>query len=65
MKKLQAELDEAITDCKALPDMNVLQGLPYFSAFMKEGSFPLLGVNLVLFLINISFSRFTGIYSCS
>ena len=48
MKKLQAELDEAIPDCKALPDMNVLQSLPYFSAFMKEGTFSLFDVNLVI-----------------
>ncbi|KIM38750.1 hypothetical protein M413DRAFT_75635 [Hebeloma cylindrosporum] len=37
MKKLQAELDEAIPDCKVLPDMNVLHALPYLTAFMKEG----------------------------
>ncbi|KAF8178037.1 cytochrome P450 [Pholiota molesta] len=37
MKKLQAEIDEAITDCKTLPDISVLQQLPYLSAFMKEG----------------------------
>ena len=49
MKKLQAELDEAIPDCKVLPDMNVLQALPYFSAFMKEGTFSLPDVNPILF----------------
>lgn len=38
MKKLQAEIDEAITDCKTLPDISVLQQLPYLSAFMKEGT---------------------------
>ncbi|KAF8801579.1 cytochrome P450 [Phlegmacium glaucopus] len=37
MKKLQAELDEAMTDPKVLPDISVLQELPYLSAFMKEG----------------------------
>ena len=37
MKKLQAELDEAIPDFKVLPDIIVLQDLPYFSAFIKEG----------------------------
>lgn len=37
MKKLQAELDEAIPDAKVLPDISVLQELPYLSAFMKEG----------------------------
>jgi len=37
MKKLQAELDEAISDSKVLPDISVLQELPYLSAFLKEG----------------------------
>ncbi|KAF8967495.1 cytochrome P450 [Flammula alnicola] len=37
MKKLQAEIDEAMPDCKVLPDISVLQELPYLSAFMKEG----------------------------
>ena len=37
MKKLQAELDEVMTDSKVLPDISVLQELPYLSAFMKEG----------------------------
>lgn len=37
MKRLQAELDEAITDPKVLPDITVLQELPYLSAFIKEG----------------------------
>jgi cytochrome P450 len=37
MKKLQAELDEAMTDSKVLPDISVLQQLPYLNAFMKEG----------------------------
>ncbi len=37
MKKLQAELDEAISDSKALPDINSLQQLPYLGAFLKEG----------------------------
>ncbi|KAH9482159.1 Cytochrome P450 monooxygenase cypX [Psilocybe cubensis] len=37
MKKLQCELDEAIPDSKVLPEMAVLQDLPYLSAFMKEG----------------------------
>ena len=49
MKKLQAELDEAIPDCKVLPDMNILQGLSYFSAFMKEGTLSLPDVKLVRF----------------
>ncbi|KAJ3506033.1 hypothetical protein NLJ89_g7099 [Agrocybe chaxingu] len=37
MKKLQAELDDAMPDSKVLPDITVLQELPYFSAFLKEG----------------------------
>lgn len=37
MKRLQAELDEAIPDCKVLPDLAMLQQLPYLNAFMKEG----------------------------
>ncbi|KAF4619446.1 hypothetical protein D9613_004739 [Agrocybe pediades] len=37
MKKLQAELDEAIPDAKILPDLAMLQQLPYLNAFMEEG----------------------------
>jgi cytochrome P450 len=37
MKKLQAELDEAMFDSKVLPDISILQELPYLSAFMNEG----------------------------
>ena len=37
MKKLQAELDEVMTDPKVLPDITVLQQLPYLSAFINEG----------------------------
>ncbi|KAF9035857.1 cytochrome P450 [Panaeolus papilionaceus] len=37
MKKLQAELDEAVPDAKILPDLSVLQELPFLSAFLKEG----------------------------
>lgn len=40
MKKLQAELDEAMPDSKVLPDMAFLQELPYLNAFMKEGQHP-------------------------
>jgi hypothetical protein len=38
MKKLQAEMDEAMADAKVVPDISVLQELPYLSAFMKEGT---------------------------
>lgn len=38
MKKLQAEIDEAMVDAKVVPDISVLQELPYLSAFMKEGT---------------------------
>ena len=37
IKKLQVELDEAMTDSRVLPDISVLQQLPYLNAFMKEG----------------------------
>ncbi|KAF9254261.1 cytochrome P450 [Marasmius fiardii PR-910] len=36
-KKLQAELDEAMHDSKVIPDISVLQELPYLNAFIKEG----------------------------
>lgn len=36
--KLQAELDTVMPDCKTLPDITILQNLPYLSAFVKEGS---------------------------
>ncbi|KAG6888517.1 hypothetical protein C0995_007760 [Termitomyces sp. Mi166 len=37
MKKLQAEVDEAMPDAAIIPDISVLQELPYLSAFIKEG----------------------------
>ena len=37
MRRLQAELDEAMPDRKVLPDGNVLANLPYLGAFIKEG----------------------------
>ncbi|KAG5642970.1 hypothetical protein DXG03_001818 [Asterophora parasitica] len=37
MKKLQAELDEAMPDAGVIPDLSVLQELPYLNAFIKEG----------------------------
>ncbi|KAK7453494.1 hypothetical protein VKT23_011771 [Stygiomarasmius scandens] len=38
-KKLQAELDDVMHDPKAIPDISVLQDLPYLNAFIKEGAF--------------------------
>ncbi|KAG6830124.1 hypothetical protein H0H87_009094 [Tephrocybe sp. NHM501043] len=37
MKKLQAELDEALPDAAVIPDISALQELPYLNAFIKEG----------------------------
>ncbi|GLB34339.1 putative cytochrome P450 [Lyophyllum shimeji] len=37
MKKLQAELDEAMPDAGVIPDLSVLHELPYLNAFFKEG----------------------------
>jgi hypothetical protein len=37
MRKLQAELDTAIPDAHSIPDISVLQKLPYLNAFIKEG----------------------------
>jgi len=37
MKKLQAELDEAMPDAGTVPSISVLQELPYPSALIKEG----------------------------
>jgi len=42
MKKLQAELDEAMADPRAIPDISSLQRLPYLNAFIKEGECPAL-----------------------
>lgn len=39
MVKLQAELDEAMADAKSIPDISVLNELPYLNAFLKEGAF--------------------------
>ncbi|KDQ63971.1 hypothetical protein JAAARDRAFT_165949 [Jaapia argillacea MUCL 33604] len=36
-KKLQDELDEAMTDPRVIPEISVLQGLPYLNALIKEG----------------------------
>ena len=38
MKKLQAELDDAMPDRRVLPDAFVLANLPYLNAFLKEGA---------------------------
>ncbi|KAJ3980366.1 cytochrome P450 [Lentinula detonsa] len=35
--KLQAELDEAMPNAHVIPDISVLQSLPYLNAFIKEG----------------------------
>ncbi|KAF8886937.1 cytochrome P450 [Infundibulicybe gibba] len=37
MKKLQTELDDAMPDTGIIPDISVLQDLPYLSSFIKEG----------------------------
>jgi hypothetical protein len=37
MMKLQAELDQAMPDPHAIPDIALLQKLPYLNAFVKEG----------------------------
>ena len=37
MKKLQAELDKAMSDSRVLSDIRVLHQLPYLNTFMKEG----------------------------
>lgn len=37
MNKLQGELDEAMPDSHVVPDLAVLQRLPYLNAFIKEG----------------------------
>lgn len=36
-QRLQAELDDAMTDKKVLPDFNTFMRLPYLNAFIKEG----------------------------
>lgn len=40
MKKLQSELDEAMPDAGVIPDISILQELPYLGAFIKEGVCP-------------------------
>lgn len=37
MKKLQAEVDDAMPDTGVVPDIAILQELPYLNAFIKEG----------------------------
>jgi cytochrome P450 len=37
LKKLQTEIDEVMFDSRAIPDISVLQELPYLNAFIKEG----------------------------
>jgi len=48
MKKLQAELDEAMADPRAIPDISTLQRLPYLNAFIKEGKCPALIPGLLI-----------------
>jgi len=36
-KKLRAELDTAMPNGKAIPDISTLRNLPYLSAFISEG----------------------------
>ncbi|TFK24714.1 cytochrome P450 11B1 [Coprinopsis marcescibilis] len=36
VSKLQTELDEAMPDARLIPDISVLQELPYFNALIKE-----------------------------
>ncbi|KAK2465864.1 hypothetical protein APHAL10511_001505 [Amanita phalloides] len=36
-KKLQAELEDAMPNSRHLPDISVIQELPYLNAFIKEG----------------------------
>ena len=38
VRKLQAELDQAMPDPHVIPDISVLQKLPYLNAFIKEGT---------------------------
>ena len=38
MQKLQAELGQAMPDPRVIPDISVLQKLPYLNAFIKEGA---------------------------
>jgi cytochrome P450 len=37
MRKLQAEIDVAMPDAHTIPDISVLQKLPFLNAFVKEG----------------------------
>lgn len=37
MQRLRAELDVAMPDSGAIPDISVLHRLPYLNAFIKEG----------------------------
>ena len=41
LKKLQAELDEAMPDAKVIPDISALQELPYLNGVLREGEFSL------------------------
>lgn len=38
MQRLQAEIDEIMHDCRAVPDASVLNRAPYLNAFVKEGN---------------------------
>ena len=37
MRKLRSEIDEAMPNTDIIPDIAVLQQLPYLNAFIKEG----------------------------
>jgi Cytochrome P450 len=37
LSRVQLELDEAMSDSRIVPDISILQELPYFNALIKEG----------------------------
>lgn len=39
LTKLQHEIDEVMPDSRVIPDVSLLQELPYLNAFLKEGLF--------------------------
>lgn len=58
-KKLHAEIDEAMADPRVIPDISVLQNLPYLDAFIKEGTSSTI-LNLVVCLrTTVQASAFT------
>ena len=64
LAKLQHEIDEVMPDSRVIPDLSLLQELPYLNAFLKEG----LILECILFINWLTKGiklRFSSLHRCS